>query len=98
MVRLPYSFMVEGNPNEVLIDVVDLVEEFPGEQVLAVAVARDEVAKPFLINRPRGRAGEERVLVRARSAVGRVVRILRPEIIAAEKVRLRFEHAMEIEA
>ena len=82
---------------EILIDVVNLVEEFPREQILAVAIARDQVAEPFLVNRPRRGVSEECGLIRAGTAVRDVVGIPRPVIVAAENVHLRLKHAVVIE-
>ena len=58
--------------------VVDLVEELPGEQILTIAIARNEIAQPFLIELSRRDVREEVVRDDARAAIGEIVRILRP--------------------
>ena len=79
--------------------IVDLVEEFPGEEVLAVAIARHEIAKPLLIELLRRGVREEVVRNGTRAAVGQVIWVLRPVIVAApHRIRLGDKHAVIIKA
>src|ERR1035438_5604259 len=77
--------------------VVNLVEEFPGEQVLAIAIASNEVEQALLIKPSRRRIGEEIIGHPARATVGDVVWILRPIVVAAPRIGLRREHAVVVQ-
>jgi len=78
--------------------IVDLIEEFPGEEVLAIAIARHEIAKPLLIELLRRRVGEEVVRNGTRAAVCQVIWVLGPVIVTAPVVGRDFEHPVIIQA
>ena len=79
--------------------IVDLVEEFPGKQVLAITIARNQIPQPLLIQLLSCGVREEIVRDGTGATIGHVIWVLRPVIVAApHRIRLADKHAVVIEA